>query len=804
MINSFLNHTKTPDNQAKNSHLNSIHLRDRRFNNGNNDTHILRSIQQKKNYNNHRFYSNNENDENKVNNLSEMYTKFNRWDLYKSNSKSKKDENTSNNNLRTSFISKNNNYNNINNNNAYHSFDKNEKTYTLNAINNNNNIHTNNSNSKNKNINIKLIENEMYTPRNNNKSKNFVDSKYDLSKTLNNFKNRDNYGYHEIKDVKKNNIVQANTEKKNNNKNPSNYLSINISNNNSFRHSLNINSNGKNNTNIINSNKKNYNYNNYNQKNEQNNNPNEINNNRKFSFVNYKTAQNYFKPPKNAVNAVTEDNNYCSYNNIKDSQKNNIKDNNIKFDNNQNIKKQLLIRKIYSKNANEEKKPKNEISSNVNYIKRNDLKNNKISTNNKEIDKSNVNANRYFSGDLKEIIKNVENEKEIYKINNDEKKLNNLIINKDNSPIKKEYITKNYIKQKSYSNYNASYTEKKIQKKNEQYDINNIFKKVEKNHINKIQSKNIKKDQDNEAKKSNINVINEKVLNSNSKDKNNNSILLKNNNSLIKINLNNNNTSQQNQKSEIKNINTKNVKFIDNKDIKKNSNKNNIKQKQKHKQKIMTQRKKNNNNKNNSIYINPFNNENYIRKDLTTEKKNYKDIIKKKCKSIEKNDKKDKEELMRKTIDEVKRQKSSTKTKSKAKKHSNKVKYLDKLKIFKYPEIYYDSTTNCSKENIDYRYKKIALRTNKTHSKEKKNINSFNLNIKTFEEDFKINQNNINEKYQNLKPQISVRITLSKKNNVNITGIIRYFKVNYFCSENLRNKYDFDSEDSSEFYNAKF
>ena len=78
------------------------------------------------------------------------------------------------------------------------------------------------------------------------------------------------------------------------------------------------------------------------------------------------------------------------------------------------------------------------------------------------------------------------------------------------------------------------------------------------------------------------------------------------------------------------------------------------------------------------------------------------------------------------------------------------------------------------------------------------------MNIKTFEEDFKINQNNINEKYQNLKPQISVRITLSKKNNVNITGIIRYFKVNYFCSENLRNKYDFDSEDSSEFYNAKF
>ena len=35
-------------------------------------------------------------------------------------------------------------------------------------------------------------------------------------------------------------------------------------------------------------------------------------------------------------------------------------------------------------------------------------------------------------------------------------------------------------------------------------------------------------------------------------------------------------------------------------------------------------------------------------------------------------------------------------------------------------------------------------------------------------------------------------------------GILRYFKVNYFCSENLRNKYDYDSEDTSEFYNAKF
>ena len=62
----------------------------------------------------------------------------------------------------------------------------------------------------------------------------------------------------------------------------------------------------------------------------------------------------------------------------------------------------------------------------------------------------------------------------------------------------------------------------------------------------------------------------------------------------------------------------------------------------------------------------------------------------------------------------------------------------------------------------------------------------------------------MNEKFLNIKPQLSVRITLCKKNNVNVVGILRYFKVNYLFSENLRNKYDVDSEDTSEYYNAKF
>ena len=156
-------------------------------------------------------------------------------------------------------------------------------------------------------------------------------------------------------------------------------------------------------------------------------------------------------------------------------------------------------------------------------------------------------------------------------------------------------------------------------------------------------------------------------------------------------------------------------------------------------------------------------------------------------------------------FEEVAKHRSSTK--SKAKKHSKKIKYLDKLKIFKYSEtnynIYYDSSTNYSNNN-NYKYKKYAIKATRSHSKKKKNINTFNLNYKSFEEDFKINENNINSKYKRLKPQISVRITLSKKNNVNIVGLLRYFKVNYFCSENLRNDYDIDSEDTSEFYNAKF
>ncbi len=156
MINSFLNNTKTIENYSNNNHLNYISNRERRNNNGKNDAHILRNIGQKNEYNNHRFYSNNENDDNKYSNLSEMYSKNRRWDLYKSNSKTKKEENK-NINETLSFKTKNHNYHHINT--AYHSYDKNQKIYIQNTFGNQN---LNN---------IKVIESEAYTPRANNKNK---------------------------------------------------------------------------------------------------------------------------------------------------------------------------------------------------------------------------------------------------------------------------------------------------------------------------------------------------------------------------------------------------------------------------------------------------------------------------------------------------------------------------------------------------------------------------------------------------------------------------------------------------------
>ena len=810
MINSFLCNAKINDYNQKNCPLNCICHRERRFNNVYNESNLMRNIRQKKIYNNHRFYSNNEKDDNKKNNLSEINSKINRWEFYKSNSKPKENETKKNYTGRLSFKTKNHNYHNININTAnttsYHSFDKNHKTYTSNTF----------ENKKNNN-NIKLIECEIYTPRVN-KAKNFVyQKKYkELSKTLNNFKNRDNYGYHEIRDVKKNNLIPknnkcVNTEKKAMNKNLPNYLSINISNNNSFRRSLNINNNTYNANNNTNTNI-NTNYINYTKNNTIESNKNI--NIRKYSHINFNTTQNNFNPPKKIIK---EENNYSSYKNFKDNHKEykiNNSNNNDNKNNDKNVNKSSLIRKLYIKNNQEEKSSQNIQDSNIKRSCRINNNNNQI---NSENDNKNISySNRFLSGDLKEYLKDGRNKDN--KINKNENKIEKKVsiskfqpikVKKVYSPVKTENSQiSTHIKNDSNSSYFTNTTDKKITKQNSKYDINLIFKNIDINSIKKLNSSKKKKK---EIKIPNSRRINEKILKINTNDKNSNSFILKSYQSkrLIKDNNNNNKEKLEKQITVINNKNSNNnIKYIKNNEIKDNKNntdKNKTKQQQPKITIIKISTKK---------YNNPFNNPlKTQRKDLKEGKNKFKEIIKKKCKSSEKKDKEKSKEkdndidINKRLIEEARKQRSRTKTKSKAKKHSEKVKYLDKLKIFKYSEtnynMFYDSSTNYS-NNIDYKYKKYALKATRSHSKKKKNINLFNLNVKTFEEDFKINVNNINEKYQNLKPQLSVRITLSKKNNVNVVGILRYFKVNYFCSENLRNKYDIDSEDTSEFYNAKF
>ena len=189
--------------------------------------------------------------------------------------------------------------------------------------------------------------------------------------------------------------------------------------------------------------------------------------------------------------------------------------------------------------------------------------------------------------------------------------------------------------------------------------------------------------------------------------------------------------------------------------------------------------------------------------------KNAKEIIRKQYKSLEKKD--EKEYINKKLFHKSNRIKTKTKTKSKskAKKHSKCIKYLDNLKIYKFSDTGYNinndsSTANTKTNNEETKYRKYILKAIRSSSKKKKNINSFNLQYKTFEEDFRINDIKVKEQCKYLKPNISCRITLSKKNNVHIVGILRYFKVNYYYSENLRCEYDLDSEDTSEYYNNKF
>jgi len=768
MINSFLTKSKILPTHTKFSNINSFYQRERKYNNGNYDSHILRNIRHKKITNNHRFFTNNEDKIKKKLDLSKINSNINVRDSFQSNSRTKNGENQLNNKSRKSFKTNNHNYYNIN------SFDNVDKNCPLNFSRNTFDV-TNNLN------NIKFLDNDACTPRIHERTKCFLNQKNynDLSKTLNTFKNRENYGYREIKDVKKNNYTQIkkkcnNTDRKENNAKLNNNLYINISNNNSFRNSVRnnnndntIRSNAKNNIVVTKSTNINQNINkiisdklNKNENSE---------NKRKYSYTNFKTD-------------ISSSNNNILYNkNIKEEKE---KDSKICYKN-RNFNKSLLMNKVhFYKNLKEENRHSinNYSNSRTNYIKRST-----IDTSSKEKEKKIVPQNRFLSGDLKEVIK----------ISNNRK--NQIIIEeKQFSPIKKEktLVINEHMKHNSLSNEKTDSIEK------DKYKTKQILKNLDKNNFlqrpstSRLINKN--GNNNNEMPKLNEKKNNEKDIKVNSINKKRKTIVIKTIKSKI-INTDIIKDKMDKLKERIDSIKLRNQNL---------NNLNNLKKYEKEINSACTNDMEDANeqhriylsnskiiNSNNSNIFNELSNNN--KDGLKSEK------IKKFCRSSEKSYKKNKKSKKSLLESAIRR----SRTKSKAKKHSSKIKYIDKLKIFKYPDanFNYTTSTNSSKDNTALKYKRLALRKNRIQSKKKKNINSLNLNYKSFEEDFKVqydfkNGNNC----QNLKPQISCRITLTKKNNVNIIGILRYFKVNYITSENLRNKYDIDSEDTSEYYNSKF
>lgn len=773
MINSFLTKSKILTNQPKFTSINGICQRERRYNNGNYDAHILRNIRQKKITNNHKFFTNNDDKSKKrLNDLSNINSKANGRDLCQSNSRPKNGESYLNNQIRKSFKTNNHNYYNIN------SFDSIDKNYTQNYSRNTYDI----SNNLN---NIKLLDNEICTPRINDRSKCFLYQKNynDLSKTLNTFKNRENYGYREIKDVKKNNYTQIkkkciNTERKENDAKTNNNFYINISNNNSFRNSVRNNNNdstirknAKNNIIVTKSTNINQNINKIidNKLNKK-----ELTKNKsKFSYINFKTVIN-------SSNNNVFNNKYKDIKEKKDSKNQCYK--------NRNFNKSLLMNKVhFYKNLKEENRLSiNNSNSRANYIKRST-----IEANSREKGKKILTQNRFFSGDLKDVIKIKNNRK------------NQIIIEaKQYSPIKKQktIVISEHMKHNSLSNTKETKIDL-IEK--DKFKTRQILKNLDRNTFVKRPSTTRlinKNGKNNEASKFNEKKINEKTIKINSVGKKRKTIVIKTIKSkIIKTDIIKDKMDKLEGKMNSINIRNQNLNNLDNKKIYKKEYKTstytNDMDDTNDQQKITLSNSKIQNSNNSNIF-NKLSSTN--KEELKSEK------IKKFCRSSEKSYKKDRKSK-KSLLNSASRR---SRTKSKAKKHSNKIKYIDKLKIFKYPDtnFNYTTSTNSSKDNNNtLKYKRLALRTNRIQNKKKKNINSLNLNYKSFEEDFKVQSDLKNDNNcPNLKPQISCRITLTKKNNVNIIGLLRYFKVNYITSENLRNKYDIDSEDTSEYYNSKF
>lgn len=768
MINSFLTKSKILPNHTKFTNINGFCQRERKYNNGNYDAHILRNIRQKKITHNHKFFTNNEEKiKKKLNDLSKINSNSNIRDSYQSKSKPKNGEIQLNNQIRKSFKTNNHNYYNIN------SFDAIDKNCPQNYSRNTYDITTNNLN------NIKLLDNEICTPRIHERTKCFLYQKNynDLSKTLNTFKNRENYGYREIKDVKKNNYTQIkkkciNTDRKENNSKLNNNFYINISNNNSFRNSVRNNNNDstiRNNTksNIVVTKSTNINQN-INKIIDDKLNKNEYSQNkRKFSYINFKT------------DISSSNNNAQDKKDIKEK-----KDNKICYKN-RNFNKSLLMNKVhFYRNLKEENRHSinNNSNSRANYIKRST-----IEANSKEKGKKIITQNRFFSGDLKDVIKITNNRK------------NQIIIEtKQYSPIKKQktIVINEHMKHNSLSNTKTDSIEK------DKYKTKQLLKNLDKNTFVKRPSTTRlinKSGKNNEVPMLNEKKINEKNIKVNSVGKKRKTIVIKTVKSkIIKTDIIKDKMDKLKEQMNSLNIRNQNLNSLTSlkkykKEYKTSTYTNDVDD-------INDQKTLSNSKIKNSNNSNIFNKLSSNNKEILKSEK-----IKKFSRSSEKSYKKSKKSKQS-LLDSASRR---SRTKSKAKKHSNKIKYIDKLKIFKYPDtnFNYTTSTNSSKDNNALKYKRLALRTNRIQSKKKKNINSLNLNYKSFEEDFKVQydlKNDNNCKNLNLKPQISCRITLTKKNNVNIIGLLRYFKVNYITSENLRNKYDIDSEDTSEYYNSKF
>ena len=124
------------------------------------------------------------------------------------------------------------------------------------------------------------------------------------------------------------------------------------------------------------------------------------------------------------------------------------------------------------------------------------------------------------------------------------------------------------------------------------------------------------------------------------------------------------------------------------------------------------------------------------------------------------------------------------KKKSKSK-HPNSIEKLDSFKSFNEMnlyEIFYSPIKNEKNKVNDVKKYNSSIKL-------KNPLKYIDFNYKSFEEDFKtkgkiINENIGNNKFKDLKPQISFRVTLFKDNDKKINK--RFFRLNYFYSENLR------------------